>query len=66
MFSNLLTINSKMRIFKSLISSVVTCGYKTWVLRDVHEQQESAFGRKVMSKIHGSIKNQDRDLENNN
>jgi len=38
-FSKLLTKCFKMRNYESLIRPLVTCGFETWILKDIHEQR---------------------------
>jgi hypothetical protein len=59
MKSRILGTQLKLRIYKVLISPVVTYGCETWTLTSFNEQQLRIFERKILWKIFGPIQNSD-------
>jgi hypothetical protein len=51
--------SSKLKIYKSLISHVVTYGCEAWTLRYRDEQHLRIFGRMILRKIFGPVQNED-------
>jgi hypothetical protein len=57
--------SSKMCIYLSLVTLVVTYGWETWLQKNIREKQLRAFERKVTRKAHGSWRvrtNEETDL----
>jgi hypothetical protein len=61
--SKLLTENSKLRMYKTLVRQtdrpVVTYGCETWVLKENINTKLRVFERKVLRKIYGPTKEKD-------
>ena len=53
--SKLVSRNSKLKLYRSIISSIVVYGCKTWVLKE-NNRQDSVFERKILRKIFGPTK----------
>jgi sorting nexin-29 len=51
--SKLLKKDTKCKIYKTLIRTVVLYGCKSWILMKTEEQQLSIFERKILRKIYG-------------
>ncbi|KAJ4428389.1 hypothetical protein ANN_24409 [Periplaneta americana] len=54
LLSNLLSINLKVRIYKTVILPVVLYGCETWTLSLIEKHRLSAFDKKVLRKIFGA------------
>jgi len=57
--SKLLTKNSKLRMYKTLVRAVVTCACETWVLKGNIKTKLRVFERKVLRRIYGPTKEKD-------
>ena len=57
--SKLLTRNSKLRMYKTLVRPVVTCACETWVLKENIQAKLRVFERKVLRRIYGPTKEKD-------
>jgi len=57
--SKLLTKNSKLRMYKTLVRPVVTYACETWVLKENIKTKLRVFERKVLRKIYGPTKQKD-------
>jgi hypothetical protein len=57
--SKLLTKNSKLRIYKTLVRPVVTYSCETWVLKENIKTKLRVFEKKVLRKIYGPTKEKD-------
>ena len=55
----LLNRNFKLKIYKSLVRSVVTYGCEAWTLTTRDEQHLRIFESKILRKIFGPIKDKD-------
>ena len=51
--SKLLTKNSKLQMYKTLVRPVVTCACETWVLKENIKSKLRIFERKVLRGIYG-------------
>jgi hypothetical protein len=51
MENRLMSKDTKMKLYKALVRSVVTYGAQAWTLRTVDEQALRVFGRKVLHRI---------------
>ena len=54
--SNLVTRKSKLKLYWSVIRSVVVYGCETWVLKESVIERLSVFERKILKKIFGPTK----------
>ena len=54
--SSLISRNSKLQIYRTLISPVVTYGSETWTLTMEEERALALFERKILRKIYGPVK----------
>jgi hypothetical protein len=59
MKSRVLNRNSKLKIYKSLIRRVVTCGYEAWTLTDRDEEHLRIFEHRIWRKNFGPVQNED-------
>ena len=57
--SKLLTKNSKLRMYKTLVSPVVTYACETWLLKENIKTKLRAFERKVLRRIYGPTEEKD-------
>jgi hypothetical protein len=57
--SKLLTKSSKLRMYKTLVISVVIYACETWVLKENIKTKLSVFERKVLRRIYGPTKEKD-------
>ena len=57
--SKLLTKNSKLRMYKTLVRPVATYACETWVVKENVKTKLRAFERKVLRKIYGPTKEKD-------
>jgi len=57
--SKLLTKNSKLWMYKTLVRPVVTYACETWVLKENIKTKLRVFERKVLSRIYGPTKEKD-------
>jgi hypothetical protein len=57
--SKLLTKNSKLWMYKTLVRPVVTYARETWVLKENIKTKLSVFERKVLRRIYGPTKERD-------
>ena len=57
--SKLMTKNSKLRIYKTLVRPVVTYACENWVLKENIKTKLRVFERKVLRKIYGPTKEKD-------
>ena len=55
----LLTKNSKLRMYKTLVRPVVTYACETWVLKENIKTKLKVFERKVLRRIYGPTKQKD-------
>ena len=60
MKSRTLNKSSKLRIYKSLITPVVTYGCEAWTLTNRDEQHLRIYERRILRKIFGPLQNEDR------
>ena len=54
--SKLLTKNSKLRMYKTLVRPVVTYACETWLLKENIKTKLTVFERKVLRRIYGPTK----------
>jgi hypothetical protein len=59
MKSRPLNRSSKLKIYKSLIRTVVTYGCEAWTLTNRDEQHLRIFERRILRKILGPVQNED-------
>jgi hypothetical protein len=59
MKSRTLNINSKLKIYKSLIRPVVTYGCEAWTLTNRDEQNLRIFEHRILRKTLGPVQNED-------
>ena len=57
--SKLLTKNSKLRMYKTLVRPVVTYACEMWVLKENIKTKLKVFERKVLRRIYGPTKQKD-------
>jgi len=57
--SKLLTKNSKLRMYKTLVRPVVTYACETWLLKENIKTKLTVFERKVLRRIYGPTKEKD-------
>ena len=57
--SKLLTKNSKLRTYKTLVRPVVTYACETWALKENIKTKLRVFERKVLRRIYGPTKEKD-------
>ena len=57
--SSLMSRNSKLQIYRTLVRSVVTYGSESWTLTMEEERALAVFERKVLRKIYGPVKEND-------
>jgi len=57
--SKLLTKNSKLRMYKTLVRPVVTYACETWVLKENIKTKLKLFERKVLRRIYAPTKQKD-------
>jgi hypothetical protein len=57
--SKLLTKNSKLRMYKTLVRSMVTCACETWVLKENTKTKLRVFERKILRRIYEPTKEED-------
>jgi hypothetical protein len=57
--SKLLTKNSKLRMYKTLVRPVVTYACEMWVLKENIKTKVRVFERKVLTRIYGPTKEKD-------
>jgi hypothetical protein len=57
--SKLLTENSKLRMYKTLVRPVVTYACETWVLEENIKTKLRVFERKVLRRIYGLTREKD-------
>jgi hypothetical protein len=53
--NKLLSRNSKMSVYKTIIRPVVTYGSETWMMNIAHEEKLKIFERKMLSSIYGPV-----------
>ncbi|CAH2097037.1 unnamed protein product [Euphydryas editha] len=56
-FSKLLSVSSKLTVYRTIIRPVVTYACETWMLTQRDEQRLTIFERKVLRRIFGTVKN---------
>jgi hypothetical protein len=49
--SSLISRNSKLQIYRTLVRPVVTCGSESWTLITEEEKALAVFERKILRKI---------------
>jgi len=54
--SSLISRNSKLQIYRTLVRPVVTCGSESWTLTVEEERTLAVFERKILRKICGPVK----------
>jgi hypothetical protein len=54
--SSLISRNSKLQIYRTLVRPVVTYGSESWTLTVEEERALAAFERKILRKIYGLVK----------
>jgi len=54
--SSLISRNSKLQIYHTLVRPAVTCGSELWTLTMEEERALAVFERKTLRKIHGPVK----------
>ena len=54
--SSLISRNSKLQIYRTLVSPVVTYGSESWTLTMEEERALAVFERKILRKIYGPVK----------
>jgi len=54
--SSLMSRNSKLQIYRTLVRPVVTCGSESWTLTMEEERPLAVFERKILRKIYGPVK----------
>jgi hypothetical protein len=54
--SNLISRNSQLQIYRTLVRPVVTCGSESWTLTVEEERALAVFERKILRKIYGPVK----------
>ena len=59
MKSRALNRSSKLKIYKSLIRTLVTSGCEAWTLTDRDEQYLRTFEWRILRKIFGAVQNED-------
>ena len=57
--SNLVSMNSKLKLYWSVIRPIVAYGCESWVLKESVIQRLSVFERKILGKIYGPTKEDD-------
>jgi len=58
--SNLVSMKSKLKLYWSVIRPIVVYGCKSWVLKESIIQRLSVFERKILRKIFGPTKEENR------
>jgi hypothetical protein len=53
--NKLLSKNSKMSVYKTIIRPVVTYGSETWMMNITHEEKLKIFERKILRSIYGPV-----------
>jgi hypothetical protein len=53
--NKLLSKNSKMSVYKTIIRPVVTNGSETWMMNITHEEKLKIFERKILRSIYGPV-----------
>jgi len=48
--------NSKLQIYRTLVRPVVTCGSESWTLTMEEERALAVFGREILRKMYGPVK----------
>jgi len=59
MKSSALKRSSKLKIYKSLIRPIVTCGCEAWTLTNRDEQYLRIFESRILRKFFGPVQNED-------
>jgi len=54
--SSLISRNSKLQIYRTLVRAVVTYGSESWTLTMQEERALAVFERKILQKIYGRVK----------
>jgi hypothetical protein len=54
--SSLISRNSKLQIYRTLVRPVVTCGSESWTLTMEEERVLAVYERKILRKIYGPVK----------
>jgi hypothetical protein len=54
--SSLISRNSKLQIYRTLVRPVVTCGSESWTHIMGEERVLAVFERKILRKIYGPVK----------
>ena len=54
--SSLISRNSKLQIYRTLVCPVVTYGLESWTLTMEEEKTLAVFERKILRKIYGPVK----------
>jgi len=54
--SSLISRSSKLQIYRTLVSPVVTYGSESWTLTMEEERALAVFERKILRKIYGPVK----------
>jgi predicted DNA-binding protein YlxM (UPF0122 family) len=58
--SKLVTKQSKLKLYKTIIRPVVICASDTWVLNEAIIKKLMIFERKILRRIYGRTKEEDR------
>jgi hypothetical protein len=53
--NKLLSKNSKMSVYKTIIRSVVTYGSETWMMNITYKEKLKIFERKILRSIYGPV-----------
>jgi hypothetical protein len=53
--NKLLSKNSKMCVYKTIIGLVVTYGSETWMMNITHEEKLKIFERKILRSMYGPV-----------
>jgi hypothetical protein len=64
--NKLLSKNSKMSVYETIIRPVVTCGSETWMMNITHEEKLKIFERKILRSIYGPVQDKKQRMESKN
>jgi UDP-N-acetylmuramate-alanine ligase len=53
--NKLLSTNSKMIVYKTIVRPVVTYGSETWKMNTTHEEKLKIFERKILRSMYGPV-----------